>query len=263
MQSREARTYGQFVSGMGGQVWMPDTAPVLPERRLLVPEPAVKFDKLTPSVMGLRHGQIAERPPIAILQRVIAYKSYEYGISLTFLAKKHGMKPNPEYATGLAVVTPGLEMAIQGKEYAVAYPKGIREYMERHGAKPQDLEQFNPETLVNADQMDAFIDGFERVPYVGPESMKESSDFRRSGNAPEGYALGFAVGITRDFGLPIDFTGVPYTERQYDAFIDGLSGVEVPREYGSLAGHIFELRAFQLGNKVHEIAQAEPLTKAA
>ena len=227
----------------------------LPERRLLVPEPTVKFDKLTPAQMGEVHGRIAEMPPIAVLQRLIAHDTWD-NPKLDFLGFKHGMEPNPDSNFS----SMGTDRSQEGKDYAVGYTTGIREYMEKHGVIAGDLDELNLNLLEKADQMDAFIDGFERVPYIGREIMRESlRDFTRTIPNPEGYRLGFAVGITRDFGLPISFTGIPGNDVEYNAFLVGMAGTQVPKYSSLLYSTLGEIRAFQLGNQIHEIAEAEPL----
>ncbi len=231
----------------------------LPERRLLVPEPTVKFDKLTPAQMGEVHGRIAEMPPIAVLQRLIAHDTWD-NPKLDFLGFKHGMEPNPDSNFS----SMGTDRSQEGKDYAVGYTTGIREYMEKHGVIAGDLDELNLNLLEKADQMDAFIDGFERVPYIGKEIIQEGlRDFTRTTPNPEGYRLGFAVGITRDFGLPISFTGVPGNDVEYNAFLGGLSGDKIPAWYGSNMGSGELLQSFWLGNRIHEIVEAEPLPQVA
>lgn len=230
---------------------------VLPSRRL--EQQPVKFDPLSPSEMGVAHGRIAEMPPVAILQRMIGHDTWE-DHSLFFLGIKHNMDHDPNFGFS----SMGLDISLQGKAYAETYTKGLRAYMQEHGVKPEDLKAFNPDLLTNAGQMDAFLDGFERVPYTGAEIMREGlRNFVRTAPNPVGYRLGFAVGVSRDFDLPISFTGVPKNDPEYNAFLEGLSGVKIPREFGSLAGRIPELRSFQLGNRIHEIVDAEPLSQAA
>ncbi len=222
---KERRAYGQFVPGIP-EVWMPDTTPIPPERRLLVPEPEVRFDKLTPEQMGSVHGRIAERPPVSVLHRLNSLR-FDPDTKLYLRDKK---------------------LVIEGKEYAEAYAENIRKWLSDRGATDQDLMRFNPGLLIDPVNLSAYINGMERVNHGQNRFI-----------FPDGYPLGFAVGITKDFNLPVSFTGVPTNSYEYNAFMDGLAGVEIPRELGSLAGRIPELRSFQLGNRIHEIVEAEPV----
>lgn len=206
-------------------IWVPNGSPVLPERRLLVPEPAIKFDKLTPAQMGEAHGRIAERPPFEIVDRL------------------RGLRFFPD----MGLYQRDKKLAIEGQEYASAYAQNIGIWLNKRGAADEDVDRFNQVLLGEAEQLIAYIHGMERI-----------SNGHNRFYYPEGYALGFAVGVAKDFNLPVSFTGVPTNTYEYNAFLDGLAGVEVPRDFGSLAGRIPQLRAFQLGNRIHEIVEAEP-----
>lgn len=221
---KERRAYGQFVPGIP-EVWMPDTTPILPERRLLVPEPEVRFDKLTPAQMGEVHGRIAERPPVDIVDRLRGLRFY----------------------SNLGLYQRDKKLAIEGQEYASAYAQNIGIWLNKRGATGEDVDRFNQVSLGEVEQLIAYIHGMERV-----------SHGHNRFYYPEGYALGFAVGIAKDFNLPVSFTGVPTNSYEYDAFLGGLSGDKIPREFGSLAGRIPQLKSFQLGNRIHEIVEAEP-----
>jgi len=211
-------------------IWVPNGSPVLPERRLLVPEPAIKFDKLTPTQMGEAHGKIAERPPAEIVDRL------------------RGLRFLPD----MGLYQSDENFVISGREYASAYAENIGIWLSKRGATEQDLERFNQTSLTEPQQLHAYINGMERVSY-------EHSRFIY----PEGYVLGFAVGVTRDFGLPINLIRVPDNDLDYNAFLAGLSGADVPKYSSAMWSGISERLGFQLGVDIHEIVEAESSPQAA
>lgn len=222
----EARAYGQFVPGVP-EIWMPDTNPILPERRLLVPEPSVKFDKLTPAQMGEAHGRIAERPPFEIVDRL------------------RGLR----FHADMGIYERDEKFVISGREYSSAYAENIGIWLSKRGAADQDLERLSQASLAEPKQLQAYINGMERVSY-------EYNIFKY----PEGYGLGFTVGVARDFGfIPTD---VPANLGDYYLFLSGLSGRE--KEPTNTNPKDLEPKSsiFQLGKRIHEIVEADPLPQA-
>lgn len=225
----EIKAFGQYALRLP-EVWMPDTTPILPERRLLVPEPAIKFDKLTPAQMGEAHGRIAERPPIEMVHRL------------------HGLSFDSN--TGLFLRSE--KFASDGIDYIRGYSESITKWLLERGASKKDLADYNPAVLYDRTHLAGYIAGMDRVPY-GEDHL----------TYPDGYVLGFAVGVTRDFGLPVNLTDVPENDSSYDAFLAGLSGAKVPKYSSAMWSSASERLGFKLGVDINEIAEIEPSPQAA
>jgi hypothetical protein len=172
---------------------------------------------------GAAAGALLTEPRHDIVNLLVAREAYVNPSNLTVKNASLDLRLPQSMTLGYSEGFMGNMHRINHAEsYAIGYQAAVVEALK--GRVDSELLPEN-DILQLGDQMYGFVQGIGFCPPVIRRRVEDGKVIETG--VTEGYQLGFAAKLSRDFGRFVDREDIPVSDKEYDTFLTGLAGDRV------------------------------------